>query len=87
MMLSAEICQLPFDDGVQLLNTEHLIQTFQKLKSQILREGEGGGHLQQGHLRAGLQYPQTLQGVGKVEAAGGQAPAGLRRGCIVRLIL
>ena len=46
-MLSRNLQQLPFNHRIQLFQHKHLIQLFQEPDCQLLREGMGGGYLQE----------------------------------------
>ena len=69
-MLATELQQRPLDDGVKFFDAEHLVQSLQELQSQFLREGKGGGHLQQAHM---VFLVQRVQGIHIADAMGGKA--------------
>ena len=46
VVFAADVGQLPLDNRVQFLNTQHFLQALQEGNRQFLREGEGCGHLQ-----------------------------------------
>ena len=73
-VLSADIDERPFNDGIQFLDTEHFIQAGEEFKGFLFREGERRRDLQ--HAASAQLFP-GFHDISPADAAGGDAlPAG-----------
>ena len=70
VVLAAEVHQFLFNDRIQLLQTQHLVQSLQKLHCQLFRKRERCCHFQQPRCSFAVQ---GFHGIGKADAMGGNA--------------
>ncbi len=75
---SAEGHQRPLDDGIQLLDHQHLVQPVEEFRRQLLREGEGRAHLEESRM---LPLREDVRDIGPADALGRDAdPLPFKRG-------